>query len=91
MGWNGKWIIGIITILLIIATVITGKDFSYGCENSETPKCENGEYKRRMWSNSIFIGLLISSVIFLLLFGILLYFYSSGGETNVAVDVPKSE
>jgi len=87
----GAWvtIIFVFLVLLITSTVIVGKDYSHGCKDFKTPKCgENDEYRNRMWSNSSFTGLLISSVVFLLLFGILLYFYSSSGKSDVIVDTP---
>jgi hypothetical protein len=80
----GAWVVIIFVVLvsLITATVIVGKDYSYGCENSETPTCKNGEYKRRMWSNKSFIWFLLLSVGFLIMTGS--FFYFSGKQITGA-------
>ena len=88
---RGRWVLGTITILLIIATVIIGKDFSYGCENSETPTCKNGEYKRRMFSNKTFIWFLLLSVGFLIMTILYIYFSSGINDSAVVADVATPE
>jgi len=87
---RGRWVLGTITILLITVTVFVGKDYSYGCENSETPTCKNGEYKRRIWSNKSFIWFLLLSIGFLIITGS--FFYFSGDKVEIAVtsSVPAS-
>jgi len=82
---RGRWVLGTITILLIMVTVFVGKDSSYGCENSETPICKNGEYKRRMWSNETFIWFLLLSIGFVIITGSFFYF---SGDKAVPSSVP---
>ena len=79
---RGRWILSIISILLITVTVFIGKDYSYACEDFVTPTCKNGEYKRRMWSNKTFIWFLLLSIGFMIITGSFFYF---SGVSGVAI------